>query len=67
MSVAFRCATCETEKYLWRIDRQGDAVVTWACTTHLANVMIDMQRDWESTRLLVRRLHELETGELHAQ
>jgi hypothetical protein len=62
MGWAFCCAECATAKYRWRIERRGDAVVTWACTSHLAAVMIDMQRGWERTQLLVTRTHDLETG-----
>jgi hypothetical protein len=52
MSAAYRCETCEGEP-LWRIERWGDAVVSWACAVHLCIVCEGLQRDWEITQLSV--------------
>jgi len=52
MSVAFRCQICSGERW-WRIERQGDAVVSWACTEHLHEVCDDLQRFHERTELMV--------------
>lgn len=37
---AFRCATCN-ERPRWRLDRIGDAIVTWACPEHMVLVLAD--------------------------
>jgi hypothetical protein len=52
VSRAFRCQVCEGP-YTWRIDRRGDAVVSWADDAHLAEVCVSLQRDWETTELVV--------------
>lgn len=49
---AFRCEICHGEPR-WRIERRGDAVVSWACDPHLADVCHRMQRDSEITELVV--------------
>lgn len=52
MSLAYRCETCDGPP-LWRIDRWGDAVVSWACAEHLSEVCVGLQRDWEITQLSI--------------
>jgi hypothetical protein len=37
----------------WRIERRGDAVVTWSCDAHLAEECKTMQRDFEVSELVV--------------
>lgn len=52
-ALAFHCAVCNG-KARWRIDRYGDAVVSWACEPHLTLECAFLQRDWEDrTRLEV--------------
>ena len=51
MSLAFRCAECESMP-VWTVERT-DAIVSWACCDHLAKVCHDMQRTWERTVLTV--------------
>lgn len=53
MGAAFRCEVCSGEQ-MWRIERWGDAVVTWACPEHLSQVCETLQRDHEVTQLSVR-------------
>jgi hypothetical protein len=53
MSHAFCCATCAGTEPHWRIERSGDAVVSWACDAHLAAVCDGMQRDFEISQLVV--------------
>lgn len=66
MSAAFVCEICQTEP-LWRLDRHGDAVVSWACAEHLSPVAERMQRDWEITELSVRLIIKMrEWNELAA-
>ena len=52
MSYAWRCGQCDGEPE-WEINRQGDAVVSWACSPHLAAECDRLQRDSEVTRLVV--------------
>ena len=56
MSYAFRCEVCAAMP-LWRIERRGDAVVSWACMDggHLVTVLDRLQRSWEITELVVTR------------
>ncbi len=54
VSYAFCCETCRGTDPHWRIDRSGDAAVSWACDDHLASVMTGMQREDEVTELTVR-------------
>lgn len=49
---AFRCSVCDQEP-LWRIERSGDAAVSWACAPHLSEECERLQRDWEVTELTV--------------
>lgn len=56
MSYANRCHECAAQP-LWRIDRRGDAVVSWACAEHLSAVCVILQRPLEVTELVVT-LHE---------
>lgn len=42
MSRAFRCEVDEVPPD-WRIERRGDAVVTWSCHDHLAKVCARLQ------------------------
>lgn len=46
MSNAYRCEICYVIP-IWRLDRHGDAVASWACDFHLSAVCHGMQRDWE--------------------
>ena len=50
---AFCCETCDSSDPHWRIMREGDAAVTWACDSHLASACDRLQRDYEVTRLIV--------------
>lgn len=52
MSRAYLCEICE-EKPTWRLDRHGDAVVSWACNQHLAGVAHGLQRDHEKTLITI--------------
>ena len=52
MSAAFRCEVCSVEP-AWRLLREGDAVVTWACPPHVSAVLDELQRDHEVTRVVV--------------
>lgn len=54
MSRAYCCEACDTAEPHWVIERHGDAVITWACDTHLAEVCEGLQRDHEVTGLSVR-------------
>jgi hypothetical protein len=38
---------------MWRIERLGDAAVSWADAEHLSKVCEGLQRAWERTRLQV--------------
>ena len=51
---AYCCEVCDIAGPHWVIERWGDAVVTWACDTHLAEVCERLQRDHEVTSLSVR-------------
>ena len=53
MSAAFRCEVCNTDLPRWRIERRGDAVVSWSCNQHLAEICLRLQRDHEITELVV--------------
>lgn len=53
MSYAYRCETCNGIPW-WRIDRVGDAVVSWACKAHLSEVCWGLQRPFHRTELLVK-------------
>jgi hypothetical protein len=53
MGAAFRCEICSGEP-MWRIERWGDAVVTWACPWHMSRVCEGLQRDHEVTKLSVQ-------------
>jgi hypothetical protein len=50
---AFTCGVCAANEPTWRIDRRGDAAVSWACDDHLAQECTAMQRDWEVSELVV--------------
>lgn len=39
-SAPYRCGLC-SGRPRWRLDRHGDAVVTWACSDHLILVLAD--------------------------
>ena len=56
MGPAFRCEVC-LHRPDWRLDRVGDAVVSWACDHDLAEVVRRMQRPGEVTQLVIRK-HE---------
>jgi len=49
---AYRCGWC-TRRATWRLQRVGDAAVTWACTRDLSDECERWQRDGEHTRLVV--------------
>lgn len=53
VSYAYRCGICDGAPR-WRIDRVGDAVVSWACLDHLGIESERLQRSWETTELHVR-------------
>lgn len=57
---AYRCGSCN-ETPFWRIERRGDAAVSWSCTKHLHDVCADMQRMHEITKLIVSVASLLET------
>lgn len=42
-SLAFRCLM-DGDVPDWRIERHGDAVITWACDDHLILVLRDLER-----------------------
>lgn len=50
---AFHCQECDDDAPTWRIGRSGDAVVSWACFLHLPDVCMALQRDFETTKLVV--------------
>jgi hypothetical protein len=54
VSRAYCCEICDSADPHWVIERWGDAVVTWACDAHLAEVCERLQRDHEVTKLSVR-------------
>jgi hypothetical protein len=61
VSRAYCCEVCEVAGPHWVISRWGDAVITWACDTHLAQVCEGLQRDHEVTKLSVedaRKVYE---------
>lgn len=58
MSWSNRCEGCPgepppEESAVWRLERWGDAVVTWACDEHLVGVLRGLQRDHEATQVSV--------------
>lgn len=55
MRAAYQCAECDAVDPEWRIDRIGDAVVSWACDQHLAQECHYLQRAHEVTELRLRR------------
>jgi hypothetical protein len=55
MSYAYRCEVCAAMP-LWRIERRGDATVSWACMNsgHLVTVMDRLLQPWRNrTELIV--------------
>lgn len=52
MTESYRCGVCGGP-VRWTVERRGDAVVTWSCDPHLAEVCRDLQRQWEVTELVV--------------
>jgi hypothetical protein len=50
---AHRCPMCGHVPQ-FRLERRGDAVVSWACAGHLADECVNLQRDWETTEIVVR-------------
>ncbi len=52
---AYCCEVCGTNTPTWRLDRRGDAVVTWACNLDLAEVCRRLQRPRERTEVVVRK------------
>lgn len=59
MSRAYCCEICDADGPHWRVERWGDAVVTWACDAHLAGVCKRLQRDHEVTKLSVQDARKL--------
>lgn len=55
---AWRCEVCDGPP-MWRLDRHGDAVVSWACASHLLLTCERLQRDWEITEITVRHVVKL--------
>jgi hypothetical protein len=55
------CGICNAHPG-WRIERQGDAVISWACNNHLAAECDRLQRDYEVSRLVV--LHYAKMAEV---
>jgi len=53
MAPVFCCEVCDDPKPQWRLDRRGDAVVSWACDGHLSVVCHRLQRYWEITEIVV--------------
>lgn len=54
---AFRCHFAPehcTDVTRWRLDRVGDAIVSWACDRHLTAVVEDLQRPRERTEVVVK-------------
>lgn len=47
MSYAFLCQVCD-QPPMWRLDRRGDAVVSWACSHHLNEVCLGLQHRWDT-------------------
>ena len=62
MSYAYCCEVCADTNPRWRIERSGDAVVSWADDDHLAAVVSGLQRDGEVTELTVRDSRKLRDG-----
>lgn len=56
------CEACGAS-YDWQVERKGDAERTWACSVHLHQVCVAMQRDWEITVLVVRARGAIERAE----
>lgn len=52
MSEAYCCEACDGDA-VWRIERHGDAAVTWACEVHLHAVLFDLKRPGEATACTV--------------
>lgn len=52
MSNAYRCENCDSTPD-WRVERVGDAVVTWSCALDLGLICQRLQRAHEQTRLVV--------------
>lgn len=48
----YRCQMCGGVAQ-FRLDRRGDAAVSWSCATDLADEVVNMQRDWETTEVVV--------------
>lgn len=48
-SKPYRCGLCD-DVPRWRVERVGDATVTWGCPAHLAHVLADflpIDRHWD--------------------
>lgn len=58
MTPPYHCEVCICPAD-WRIDREGDAIVTWSCDGHLAVIFTELQRDHEVTRLIVRNCERM--------
>lgn len=53
MSLAGCCGRCDVASPQWRIERRGDAIVSWSCDLDLSDVCADLQRPHEITELVV--------------
>ena len=51
---AYRCQGCDGLPN-WRLDRRGDAVVSWACDDDLIPLLRELQRSFERTEIVVRQ------------
>lgn len=65
MSWSNRCEMCPgepppPESAVWRLDRVGDAVISWACNEHLPAVLEGLQRGHEVTEVVVRSRARIE-------
>jgi FXSXX-COOH protein len=52
VSYAGLCRVCNSDP-VWRVERRGDAAVSWACDEDLYAVCQNLQRGWEITELVV--------------
>lgn len=54
---AYCCGVCLSDP-TWRIERRGDAVVSWACDDDLATECHNLRRDWERTELVISSFYQ---------
>jgi len=53
MTYAYRCEVCGGDA-VWTLTRRGDVAATWADAEHLHEVLLNLQRDFEVTEIVVR-------------